>query len=165
MSLIGHVRLQPSCWIAEWDTLNHLCFLSSACNWSPVEQTCLLSTPHSQGVPDSQECTQHTPTANLFVRTDHRFWLFQILDLLLHESFMASWPLDLFTNSLSSRPMLCLLSLCPGGCVTLCPLFVQSLSVYLVGKLTSPDTFCGKYFYYRTLNTNELLIIDQTRLC
>ena len=53
----------------------------------------------------------------------------------------------------------------PGGWVTRCPLFVQSLSVYLVGKLTSPDTFCGKYFYYRTLNTNELLIIDQTRLC
>ena len=51
MSLIGHVRLQPSSGIAEWDTLNHLCFLSSVCNWSPVEQTCLLSTPHSQGVP------------------------------------------------------------------------------------------------------------------
>ena len=60
----------------------------------------------------------------------------------------------------------CLLLLCvPGGWITRCPLFVQSLSVYLVGKLTSPDTFCGKYFYYRTLNTNELLIIDQTRLC
>ena len=50
-----------------------------------------------------------------------------------------------------------------GTSATLSCYTISDLDVYLVGKLTSIDTFCGKYFYYRTLHTNELYIIDQTQ--
>ena len=117
MSLIGHVRLQPSSRIAEWDTLNHLCFLSYVCNWSPVEQTCLPSPVPSTLTGCSLLCSVRGTRRNCIVLYFRIYLLPTGILIPIPDSKQSPTPpyasQVTMTSSISSQIRPCLLSLCP----------------------------------------------------